>query len=303
MHELTQASVEWMLGATAHTHPRIDPVYTLDGSVVRSQRTAPLTGYRRTAPVHIGNDAGSQLQLGGFGDLIETICTYVGAGHILDRATGERLADVADLLAALWPTADSGLWELGDRAQYGSSKLAAWVAFARIAELADGGQVPARHPGRWRGARDDVRAYIERELYSETRRSYLMDAGSDRLDCAMLLTARRGFGDPSGERIKGTIDAIGSELHAGGPLLYRYSGMQDEENAFLACTFWMVEALALSGRRDEAAELMEQGVRLSNGVGLLTEEMEPSTHALRGNMPQALTHLSLISAAHAVSDG
>ncbi len=94
-----------------------------------------------------------------------------------------------------------------------------------------------------------------------------------------------------------TIHAIRSELHADGPLFYRYSGMQDQENAFLACSFWLIEALALAGRRDEAGEIMDAMVSLASDVGLYTEEMEPGSHAMRGNFPQALTHLALISAA------
>lgn len=117
------------------------------------------------------------------------------------------------------------------------------------------------------------------------------------LDCGVLLAARRGFSDPHGPRLAGTIDAIRSELCAGGPLLYRYSGMQDQENAFLACSFWLAEALALAGRREEAAEIMDAMVAQSNDVGLYSEEIEPDTHAMRGNFPQALTHLALISAA------
>jgi GH15 family glucan-1,4-alpha-glucosidase len=116
----------------------------------------------------------------------------------------------------------------------------------------------------------------------------------------MLLAARRGFDHDSGRRIQGTIDAIARELHAGGPLYYRYSGMQEAENAFLACSFWMVEALALSGRLDEAGELMNECASVANDVGLYSEEMDPQTHAMLGNFPQALTHLSLIGAALAI---
>lgn len=111
----------------------------------------------------------------------------------------------------------------------------------------------------------------------------------------MLLAARRGFGVRS--RIAGTVDAIRSELHAEGPLFYRYSGMREEENAFLACSFWMVEATAIAGRVAEASELMEALVARANDVGLYSEEMEPGSNAKRGNFPQALTHLALISAA------
>jgi GH15 family glucan-1,4-alpha-glucosidase len=298
LHELTQDSLGWLLGATSRTHPRVDPVYTLRGDVLRSQDELPLSGYRRTAPVHLGNGAGGQLQLGGFGDLLETVHAYVSAGHLLDPATGERLADIVDLLARIWRSEDSGLWELGERAHYGTSKLGVWIAFARVLELVELGHVPARHVERWRRARDDTREFIERDLFSQAKNSYLLKAGSDALDCGMLLAARRGFGGK--EAIVGTIDALKRALHAGGALFYRYSGMQEAETAFLACSFWMVEAMALTGRLDEASELMDGVVGVASDLGLYSEEIEPDTHAMRGNFPQALTHLSLISAAHTI---
>jgi GH15 family glucan-1,4-alpha-glucosidase len=300
MNELTQASLGWLLRATSNTHPRVDPVYALLGDVVRSQTTLPLSGYRRTSPVHLGNGAGSQLQLGGFGDLMETVRAYVDAGHLLDPSTGERLSDIANLLSAIWRSEDSGFWELGQRAQYGTSKLGVWVAFDAALDLVERGHVPARHADTWRRTRDEARTYIEHELFSEAKNSYLFKAGSDGLDCGMLLAARRRFADPQSSRINGTIDAIARELHAEGPLFYRYSGMEEEENAFLACTFWMVEALALAGRVEEAGSLMDDAVGVGSDLGLYSEEMEPGTHAMRGNFPQALTHLSLINAAHAI---
>jgi GH15 family glucan-1,4-alpha-glucosidase len=295
MDELTQASLTWLLSATSHSHPRVDPVYSLGGDVIRSQRSIPLPGYRRTAPVHVGNNAGSQLQLGGFGDFLETLASYVNRGHLLSPATGARLADVGDLLARIWRSTDAGLWELGDQAHYGTSKMGCWVAFDRLLDLVERGQVPSRHVELWRRARDQVRDFIESNLFSERKNSYLMKAGADSLDCGMLLAARRGFAD--GSRLEGTIEAIRRELHAEGPLFYRYSGMREEENAFLVCSFWMVEALALARRLDEAAELMDSAVGAANDLGLYSEEMEPGTRAMRGNFPQALTHLGLINAA------
>jgi GH15 family glucan-1,4-alpha-glucosidase len=299
MEELTHTSVTWLLESVSRTHPRVDPVYALDGSVVRSQSPVPIPGYRQTTPVHRGNQAGSQLQLGGFGDLLETVSLYVSHRHVLSPAIGERLADVVDLLGLIWRCEDAGLWELGQTAHYGTSKLGCWVAFERLLGLVERGQAPARHLDRWRRERDAVREFIDRKLWSEQKRSYLQKSGSDGLDCGMLLAARRGFGDSTGPRMNGTIDAIRAELGAGAPLLYRYSGMEEEENAFLACSFWLVEALALAQRLDEAAELMDGLVGLANDVGLYSEEIEPASKELRGNLPQALTHLSLINAATA----
>jgi GH15 family glucan-1,4-alpha-glucosidase len=297
MEELAHESVGWLLRSVGQTHPRVDPVYALTGEVVRSQEQLPLPGYRATAPVHRGNQAGSQLQLGGFGDLLETLARYVECGHILAPGTGERIADSADLLCSIWDTPDAGLWELGDTAHYTTSKLSCWSAFERLLDLVERGQAPARHVERWRRERDRVRHFIETNLYSEARGSYVMKAGSEALDCGVLLAARRGYGDAGGPQMTGTIKAIRHELAAGGPLLYRYSGMQDEENAFLACSFWLVEALALGGRVDDAAETMGAMVSLASDLGLYSEEMEPGSHEMRGNFPQALTHLALVSAA------
>ena len=164
------------------------------------------------------------------------------------------------------------------------------------------GLSPPRHLERWREQRDAVQAYIDRELWSDSRGSYLMCVGKDALDCGMLLAARRGFPDSNGRRLTGTIDAVRAELGAGDGLLYRYGGMQQEENMFLACSFWMVKALAVAGRLEEAGELMDGLVALGNDVGLYSEEMEPGSDAMRGNFPQALTHLALINAAVLVNE-
>jgi GH15 family glucan-1,4-alpha-glucosidase len=301
MEELAHKSLTWLLEATAHTHPRIDPVYALRGQVVRDQQQLSLAGYRGTGPVHLGNSAGRQLQLGGFGDLIEAICQYARHGHLLALSLGESIADKADLLATLWPQPDAGLWELGDYAQYATSKLSCWVAFDRVLELVDRGQVPPRHVARWRSARDELRKFIDGELWSSRERSYVMHSDADKLDCGFLLAARRGYLRPNDPRLAGTIEAVRRDLVADWPLLYRYSGMRDEETAFLACSFWLVEALALGGRQEEAAAAMDAMVAFANDIGLFSEEMEPDTHAMRGNFPQALTHLSLIHAAKALA--
>jgi GH15 family glucan-1,4-alpha-glucosidase len=298
LEELAQASVSWLIGAVGNTRPRVDPVYGLTGEVVRSQCRLELPGYRGATPVHLGNQAGSQLQLGGFGDLIETVWRYAGSGHVLGPETGERIADSVDLMCAIWGHADAGLWELADYAHYATSKIGCWTALERLLDLVEQGQAPARHVARWRSERHRICAFIENELWSERRGSYVMKAGSEMLDCGVLLAARRGYGDPKGpppERHHRRHTRRASRRRPA--LLFRYSGMQEVENAFLACSFWMVEALAMAGRADEAAEIMDGIVSLASDVGLYSEEMEPGTHALRGNFPQALTHLALISAA------
>ena len=192
MEQLTQASISWLQQAVRATHPRVDPVYGLDGAVVRSQEELPLAGYRGTRPVHLGNSAGRQLQLGGFGDLLETLWRYVCQGHLLTPEAGQRLADVADQLCLLWTNEDAGLWELGDDAHYTTSKVGCWVCLERVLDLVDRGQIPPRHLEQWRRTREDIRAFIERKLFSDDRRSYVMKAGDEGLDCGTLLISRRG---------------------------------------------------------------------------------------------------------------
>lgn len=297
MEQLPYDAMTWMLDAVTHTQPRVDPVYSLTGEVVRGQRPLSLSGYRGTTPVNVGNQAGSQLQLGGVGDLLHALWLTTNHGTALSPELGARVADIVDLLCMIWRREDAGLWELGDRAQYSTSKISCWVALDRALKLVESGQVPARKVRRWQQERDQVREFIEARLWSPRRNSYLFKADSDGLDCGVLLAARRGYLDGSSPRLNATIDAIRDELDAGDGLLFRYSGMQEQENAFLACSFWMVEALACAGRLDEADALMEQLVPLANDVGLYSEEIEPTTHTLRGNFPQALTHLALIGAA------
>jgi GH15 family glucan-1,4-alpha-glucosidase len=166
-----------------------------------------------------------------------------------------------------------------------------------VCQLAAGGQVPGGDRARlWRAERDEVARWVEEHCWSESRRSYTQYPGTDALDVACLLMARMGYAEVAGSRFEATLDAIRSELMVG-PYAYRYSGMQDREGAFVACSFWLVEAFARAGRLERAAELMERAVGIGNGLGLLSEEVDPSSGELLGNFPQALSHLALINAA------
>jgi GH15 family glucan-1,4-alpha-glucosidase len=160
--------------------------------------------------------------------------------------------------------------------------------------LTEVGEIDSGHADRWRAERAEIHDWVNQHCWSESKRSYTFYAGADELDAATLLAARTGF--DRGERLAGTIDAVRAELGCGA-LVYRYSGMDQEEGAFLACTYWLVEALAVAGRRKEAAALMEEAVALVNDVGLLAEQMDPRTGEMLGNLPQGLSHLALINAA------
>lgn len=308
--EQVHASLSFILAATKATHPRLEPFYSLDGGVPREQVRLPLAGYRGSRPVHKGNDAEGQLQLGCYGSLLETIELYVRHGNMLDADTRVRVGEVADHVCRVWRNEDSGIWELFDLRHYTLSKMHCWVALDRAVRLAERGQAAEHRVDAWRQEAARIREWVDERCWSERKRSYTFYAGTDELDAAVLLAARNGYLDPSDPRLRSTVQAIRSELSAGGscelpgggPLLYRYSGQRDAEGAFLACSFWLVEALARMGERDRAREAMDALLALSNDVGLYSEEIDPASGELLGNFPQGLTHLALVNAALACAN-
>jgi hypothetical protein len=172
----------------------------------------------------------------------------------------------------------------------------------RALRLVERGQLPRERAERWRESAKQVREFVERECWSEPRGCYTMFPGSTRLDASILRASRMGFLDVTCDRFSTIIDAIRDELDAGGGLVYRYSGQQRVEGAFVACSFWLVEALARAGRFAEARETMGQVIARRNDVGLFSEEIDPETGAFLGNFPQGLSHLALINAAAALRD-
>ncbi|HET8599117.1 MAG TPA: glycoside hydrolase family 15 protein [Segeticoccus sp.] len=300
--EEVQGSVSWLLAAVRRTAPEIRSLYTLDGIPASADmESVPwVRGYRDSLPVHVGNSAADQRQLGAYGDLMDGVWRHICNGGQLDHDSAEALARVADRVCDIWRTKDAGIWELGDLAHYTISKIGCWVALDRACRLAEAGQLTTHSLSRWRTEREAVHAWADEHCWSPTKRSYTFYAGTDELDAAVLLAARTGFLPGDDPRLASTIDAVRSELSAGGPLLYRYSGMASEEGAFLACTFWLIEALAMSGRVEEGTALLQQALRYAGPTGLFSEEVDPQSGELRGNLPQGLSHLALIGAAKAV---
>lgn len=297
LHEEVHGAVSWLLGAIRRNGGRLHVFYSLDGAAAEGQVELDAPGYRHSRPVRAGNTAAGQLQLGTYGDLFDTISRYTAEGHVIDQATGRLLADMADSCCDQWRRRDSGIWELGELRHYTISKIGCWVALNRACQLAAEGQIPDDHVARWRAEGGRIRRWVETHCWSQAKQAYTFYAGSDELDAAVLLAGRTGF--DTGARLASTIDAVCSEL-VRDPLVYRYSGMEEEEGAFVACSFWLVDALARTGQIDRAARLMDQAVALTNDVGLLSEEIDPGTGAFLGNLPQGLSHLALINAAVAL---
>lgn len=304
LSEELHAGVSWLLDAVAQEAPALRVFYDLRGRPVSAEMTSvqDVPGYRGSLPVHVGNGAANQSQLGAYGDLLDAVVLYAEHGGRLPSGTSTMLGEMVDHLCDIWPSADSGLWELGTQERYTSSKLGCWVAMDRAVRLAESGQITSPHVDRWRIERQQIRRYIDQRCWSEQKQAYSFYAGSDELDAAVLLVARTGFCEPGDPRLSTTIDAIVEELVVAGSLVYRYSGQQDKEGAFLACSCWLVEALVHAGRVQEAERRFTEFVAHANDLGLLTEEIDPASGELLGNMPQALTHLAVIGAATALDD-
>lgn len=294
LHEEVHGAVSWLLDAVRTNGPDLHIFYTLGGEIRDSERHIDVSGYRNSQPVRSGNSASSQTQLGTYGDLFDTVARYCAAGHHLDSATGSGLAELADRCCDSWRHRDSGIWELEKLEHYTISKIGCWVALDRAVHLAEIGQVPDDRIEWWRAEKDLVHEWVDTYCWSERKQSYSFFADSDDLDAAVLLAGRTGFS--RGRRLVSTAEAVAAEL-AQGPYVYRYSGMQDEEGAFVACTFWLIDALALTGQIERACHLMDRAVGLTNDLGLLSEQIDPESGEFLGNVPQALSHLALINAA------
>jgi GH15 family glucan-1,4-alpha-glucosidase len=290
----------WLMHAARLTHPRLSVLYCLDGRIDAKERELPLEGYRRSRPVRLGNGAVEQLQLDIYGGLLEAAYVYASAGNRLDRDTGRRLGEYADLVCELWRCKDAGLWEVRSAPEhFTQSKLMCWIALDRACRLAERGEVRGGQPARWRKEADAILAFVDERCWSEEKGGYTRSAGREDLDAGFLLAFIRGFGDAADERIRRTVEAIRREL-AHGPFVHRYrdeDGLPGDEGAFVACSFWLVDALARIGRQDDAAALMEEVLALANDVGLYSEEIDPADASFLGNFPQALSHLALIEAA------
>jgi GH15 family glucan-1,4-alpha-glucosidase len=262
-----------------------------------------LPGYEGSQPVRVGNAASEQFQLDVYGEV-------VGVAHALQERLGvgvqprylTRWLAIIDHVERIWREPDDGIWEArGPRRHFTHSKVMAWVVFDRAVRIAERAGFVDRAEG-WRKVRDEIHAEVCARGYDPERRTFTQYYGSRELDASVLMIPIVGFLPPDDRRVTGTIDAVRQELASDG-FVTRYStadtddGLPGDEGQFLACSFWLVSALALNGRRDEARELFERLLGLANDVGLLAEEYDTRRRRQVGNFPQAFSHLTLIQAA------
>jgi GH15 family glucan-1,4-alpha-glucosidase len=303
----------WLLRAVAGDPADLQIMYSLTGRRrLTEYELTWLPGYEDSRPVRIGNAAAEQFQLDVYGEVLDGLDTARNAGLAADEEAWSVQRVLTKYLETAWHKPDNSLWEVrGPQRHFVHSKVMAWVGFDRMIRTAERSRLPAP-VARWRAARDAIHAEVCDQGFDSGRGTFTQFYGSRGLDAALLLIPRLGFLPPDDPRVLGTIDAVRRELVEDGFVLrYRpdadpvssagtVDGLPGDEGAFLACSFWLADALALTGRLDDAREMFERLLDLRSDLGLLSEEWDPRLRRQLGNTPQAFSHVGLVNTALAL---
>jgi GH15 family glucan-1,4-alpha-glucosidase len=299
---------DWLLRAVAGNPADLQIMYGLAGERhLMEWEVRWLPGYESSRPVRIGNDAYSQLQIDVFGEVLDAL--HQARLHGLTGDDGWNLQkSLVNYLESVWDAPDRGIWEVrGPNQHFTHSKVMAWVALDRAIKTAE--HLSLSGPlDRWRSLRARIHREVCEHGFDTSMNSFVQAYGTTQLDASLLQIPLVGFLSPTDPRVHGTVEAIQRRLVADG-LVYRYDsqltddGLPPGEGAFIACSFWLADNLALIGRRDEARDLFEQLVSLANDVGLLAEEYDPRAKRMLGNFPQAFSHVALVAAADSLATG
>ncbi|MCP2329702.1 GH15 family glucan-1,4-alpha-glucosidase [Hamadaea flava] len=296
---------EWLLRAAAGDPADLQIMYGIDGTRRLTEYTLDwLPGYEQSSPVRVGNAASGQFQLDVWGEVLDGLHQSRAVGMGATDEAWDLQRALLDYLESHWDEPDNGLWEVrGDRRHFVHSKVMAWTGFDRAVQAVEKFGLPG-DADRWRAAREDVHAEVCERGFDADRNTFTQFYGSRGLDAALLLLPRVGFLPWDDPRIAGTVEALQRELSHDGFLL-RYDpgadggvdGLPGSEGAFIACTFWLAEALSGIGRDREAVDLFERLLTLRNDLGILAEEYDPVVGRHLGNTPQAFSHVGLVNAA------
>lgn len=305
--EEARAWREWLLRAVAGDPENLQIMYGIAGERELGEAELDwLPGYENSGPVRVGNGAANQLQLDVYGEVVEALHLAHMTGLTRnDYAMGLQLK-LIEYLENHWDEPDEGIWEVrGPRRHFVHSKVMAWVAVDRTIKLIESGDTDGPLE-RWRELRDDIHRDVCENGYDKERNTFTQSYGSKELDASLLLIPQMGFLPPDDKRVIGTIEAIQRELSTEDGFVLRYpttgeaagvDGLEGDEGAFLACSFWLADDLAMIGRVDEARQLFERLLSLRNDLGLLAEEWDSRLQRQVGNFPQAFSHVPLIDTA------
>lgn len=300
---------DWLLRAVAGDPGKLQIFYGLAGERRLSESELGwLSGYEGARPVHLGNAVSEQLQLDVYGEVSDTLHQARRHGMDADPLGWSFQVAHTEWLETAWREKDRGLWEMrGQARHFTHSKILAWVAFDRAIKAVEtlGVTGPVE---RWRQIRSQIHDSVCKHGFDARKNSFTQSYGSDALDASLLLIPSVGFLPPADSRVLGTIAAVERELMQGG-FVKRYltkahenlDGLEGCEGAFLACSFWLVDAYVLSGQHEKARSLFERLLALRNDVGLLSEEYDFERQRLIGNFPQSFSHVALINSARNLS--
>jgi len=298
---------EWLLRAVAGDPENLQIMYGIAGERELTEATLDwLPGYEGSTPVRIGNGAAAQLQLDVYGEVVEALHLGHMTGLVRNDHAHVLQLRLISYLEQHWRQPDEGIWEVrGPRRHFVHSKVMAWVAVDRTIRMIE--ETPHEGPlDRWRELRDAIHEDVCERGYDPERNTFTQSYGSRELDASLLLIPQMGFLPPDDKRVIGTIEAIQRELMTPDGFVLRYptsgdsegvDGLPGDEGAFLACSFWLADDLAMIGRIDEARDLFDRLLAIRNDVGLLAEEWDPKLKRQVGNFPQAFSHVPLIDTA------
>jgi len=298
---------EWLLRAVAGSADQVQTMYGIGGERRLLEWIVPwLPGYEGSKPVRIGNAAHTQLQLDVYGEVVDALHHARIGGLGATRSGWELQLGLLAHLETIWREPDESIWEVrSGRQQFTYSKIMAWVAFDRALKSAECFQLEGPID-RWRVLCAQIHDDVCRNGFDRELGSFVQCYGARNLDASLLLIPALGFLPPEDPRVRGTIAAIERKLLVDG-LVLRYDtgvtedGLPPGEGAFLACSFWLVDAYALTGRVEEAKRMFERLIALANDVGLLSEEYDAREKRLVGNFPQAFSHMALVNSAMCLS--
>ncbi|SEM11344.1 glycoside hydrolase family 15 protein [Streptacidiphilus jiangxiensis] len=300
---------QWLLRAIAGDPADLQTMYGVGGERRLPEEIADwLPGYEGSHPVRFGNAAVDQLQLDVYGEVVDTLYLAHRHGITIERHVWSLLVKLLEFLEEHWSDPDEGLWEVrGPRRHFVHSKIMCWVAFDRAVKLAEETGMPGPVE-RWRELRDVIHGDVCARGVSKQRGILTQYYGGAALDAATLFAVKTGFLAPDDPRAIATVEAVQRELNHEGYIL-RYStpsddaatdavdGLEGSEGAFLACSYWLCDALIAIGRVGEARALFDRLRGLANDLGLISEEWDPLAGRQLGNTPQAFTHVALVNTA------
>jgi GH15 family glucan-1,4-alpha-glucosidase len=310
-YEEAQAWRDWLVRTVAGSPEQVQILYGIAGERRTTEWEIPwLPGYEGSKPVRIGNQANEQLQLDVYGEIMDALYLARCGGLARSDAAVALQRALLEHLETVWHEPDQSIWETrGGKHQFTYSKVMAWVAFDRAVKIMEMvGRGTSERATRWRGLRAEIHEEVCCKAFDSEIGSFVQSYGSKELDASLLQIPIVGFLPADDPRVIGTVAAIERGLIEDG-LVMRYrtesapDGLPPGEGAFLACSFWLVDAYVLLRRWNDARALFERLIGLANDVGLLSEEYDPVSQRLVGNFPQAFTHVALVNSVIALTTG